>query len=66
MILADGEDADVTIHATNEVLDWSFEDLVHEVYCDFRDVFSQDGFDTLPPWKPWDHAIELTPGSAIP
>ena len=29
----------------------------------FEDVFSKETFDTLPPWKPWDHVIELEPGS---
>ncbi len=31
-------------------------------YCDFRDVFSKEAFNELPPWKAWDHAIDLTPG----
>src|SRR5260370_37089979 len=29
----------------------SFEDMVPEQYRSFRDVFSKDEFDTLPPWK---------------
>lgn len=29
---------------------------------EFRDVFSEKEFDHLPPRRPWDHAIELTPG----
>ena len=29
----------------------------------FENVFSKEMFDTLPPWKPRDHAIELEPGS---
>src|SRR4051812_42853857 len=28
-----------------------------------QDVFSKESFDELPPRKPWDHMIELTPGS---
>ena len=28
---------------------------------DFAPVFSQSGFDELPPRRPWDHAIELKP-----
>src|SRR4051812_36161474 len=33
-------------------------------YHDFiKDVFSKESFDELPPRKPWDHMIELTPGS---
>ena len=26
-------------------------------------MFSKETFDTLPPWKLWDHVIELEPGS---
>ena len=29
----------------------------------FENVFSKETFDMLPPQKPWDHAIELEPGS---
>ena len=34
-----------------------------EYLQEFEDVFSKETFDTLPPWKPWDHVIELEPGS---
>ena len=27
------------------------------------DVFAKESFDQLPPCKPWDHAIKLTPGA---
>src|SRR3979490_226216 len=37
----------------------SFEDLVPKPYQEFKDVFSKESFDQLPPCKPWDHAIEL-------
>ena len=30
---------------------------------DFPEVFKKQGFDSLPERRPWDHAIELTPGS---
>ncbi len=30
---------------------------------EFSDVFSKADFDKLPERRPWDHAIELTPGS---
>jgi hypothetical protein len=39
----------------------SFEDLVPKPYQEFKDVFAKESFDQLPPRKPWDHAIELTP-----
>ena len=29
----------------------------------FGQVFLEEGFAKLPNWKPWDHAIELTPGA---
>src|SRR3979490_3149819 len=41
----------------------SFEDLVPKPYQEFKDVFSKEFFDKLPPRKPWDHAIELIPGA---
>ncbi len=42
------------------------EDMVPVQYHDFRDVFSKEAFDELPPWKAWDHAIHLTPGAELP
>src|SRR6266436_3430080 len=41
-------------------------DMVLAQYCDFRDVFSKEAFDKLPPWKAWDHAIDLGPSSLTP
>ena len=41
----------------------SFEDLVPKPYQEFKDVFAKESFDQLPPRKPWDHAIQLTPGA---
>ncbi|CAG8720966.1 13594_t:CDS:2, partial [Acaulospora colombiana] len=43
--------------------DKRFEDYVPDHYHKFRDVFSKESFDELPARKPWDHAIELKPGS---
>jgi hypothetical protein len=40
----------------------SFKDLVPKPYQEFKDVFAKESFDQFPPRKPWDHAIELTPG----
>ena len=40
-----------------------FEDLVPKPYQEFKDVFSKESFNQLPPQKRWDHAIELTPGA---
>ena len=41
----------------------SLEDLVPRAYWEFKDIFSKDAFDTLPTRKPWDHGIELQPGT---
>ena len=40
--------------------------MVPVQYHDFRDVFSKEAFDELPPWKAWDHTIDLTPGAELP
>src|SRR5258705_324378 len=42
------------------------EDMVPAQYHDFRDVFSKEAFDELPPRKVWDHAIDLSPGTELP
>src|SRR6266436_4591290 len=42
------------------------EDMVPAQYHNFRDVFSKEAFDKLPPQKAWDHAIDLTPGTELP
>src|SRR5258708_29572850 len=42
------------------------EDMVPAQYHDFRDVFSKEAFDELPPQKLWDHAIDLSPGTELP
>src|SRR5258706_13878986 len=40
--------------------------MVLAQYHNFRDVFSKEAFDELPPQKAWDHAIDLTPGTELP
>src|SRR5258707_813653 len=42
------------------------EDMVLAQYHDFRDIFSKEAFDGLPPQKVWDHAIDLSPGTELP
>src|ERR1700749_3632978 len=49
------------IEETNKVE--TFEERVPEAYHQFKDVFDKDSFDELPERRPWDHAIELIPGS---
>ena len=41
----------------------TFEELVPAEYHQFKSVFTKASFDELPPRRPWDHAIELVPGS---
>ena len=41
----------------------TFEEIVPKPYHKFKRVFSKDSFDQLPERRPWDHAIELKPGS---
>ena len=41
-------------------------DMVPVQYCNFGDIFSKEAFNELPPWKAWDHAIDLTPGAELP
>ena len=41
----------------------SFEEIVPPQYHAYHKVFSKDSFDELPQRKPWDHCIELKPGS---
>src|SRR5258707_13312653 len=45
---------------------WPLEDMVPAQFHDFRDVFSKEAFDDLPPQKVWDHAIDLSPGTELP
>src|SRR5258706_10111127 len=40
--------------------------MVLAQYHNFRDVFSKEAFDELPPQKAWDHAIDLTPETELP
>ena len=39
------------------------EDQIPEQYQEYVKVFAKESFDALPDQKPWDHAIELKPGS---
>ena len=51
---------------SKEKPDWlkrTFEEIVPPQYHEFKAVFSKESFDELPGRKPWDHAIELKPGS---
>ncbi|KAF5315388.1 hypothetical protein D9619_007461 [Psilocybe cf. subviscida] len=50
-------------HQQNDSPKKSFEEIVPKQYHQFKGVFSKESFDRLPDRKPWDHAIELKPGS---
>ncbi|CDO77972.1 hypothetical protein BN946_scf184861.g1 [Trametes cinnabarina] len=52
---------DIAIEQHKSCTAKSFEDIVPEHYRDFRDVFDEATFSTLPEHRPWDHAIELLP-----
>jgi len=39
----------------------TLEDIKKGPYADYLDVFSEEGFNELPPHRPWDHAIMLEP-----
>lgn len=39
----------------------TLEDIKKGPYADYADVFSEEGFQDLPPHRPWDHAIDLVP-----
>ena len=40
-----------------------FEEIVPEVYHEYKDIFTKEMFDKLPPHQPWDHTIELLSGN---
>src|ERR1700729_2635281 len=40
-----------------------WDSVVPPQYHDYKDVVTKKDFDKLPERRPWDHAIELTPGS---
>ena len=39
----------------------TLEDIKKGPYKEYADVFSEEGFQELPPNRPWDHAIDLVP-----
>src|SRR5260370_31837831 len=55
----------ITKEHTNE-LKYVSNNLIPEEYHEYKDVFSKDEFDVLPPQKPWDHAIDLVPRVELP
>ena len=48
-------------HQKKEQKPWK--EQIPEYLHDFEDVFTKKDFDELPPHRPWDHAIELLPGT---
>ena len=49
--------------AQETVKDEPWTKTVLQHYHSYHRVFTKDGFDKLPPHRPWDHAIEFKPGS---
>ena len=43
----------------------SFEETIPPHYHQFHDIFNKESFDQLPERRPWDHAIDLTPGDHV-
>jgi len=43
-----------------ESKEWT--DIVPNQYHNYEDIFTRKDFDKLPERRPWDHAIDLTPG----
>src|SRR5215470_10654429 len=41
----------------------SWQEIIPPYLHDFPEVFTKQDFDELPPHRPWDHAIELLPGT---
>ena len=39
----------------------TFEEVIPEVYHEYKDVFNKENFDELSPRQPWDHAVKLLP-----
>ena len=54
---------DIAIEQNRGKRERSFEEMVPPQYRDFADVFAESAFDELPEHRPYDHVIELTPGS---
>jgi hypothetical protein len=49
--------------AENQKKEKMTEEKILEQYREFVKVFAKESFDALPDQKPWDHVIELKPGS---
>ena len=41
----------------------TFKEIVPEAYHEYKDIFTKETFDELPPHHPWDHVIKLLPGN---
>ena len=41
----------------------TFEEIIPEAYHEYKDIFTKEMFDELPPHQPWDHTIEHLPGN---
>ena len=46
-------------------VNWTWEEIVPKEYLPYKEVFEKKTFNELPPRRPWDHAIQLIPGSKM-
>src|SRR5713101_2589602 len=53
----------LAIEAEKKKINKSFKEIVPQAYHQYKAVFAKESFDEMPPSHPWDHAIELKPGS---
>ena len=54
---------ELAIKEHNKKQQKSWQEIVPEYFHDFPEVFTKQDFNELPPHRPWDHAIELLPGT---
>ena len=52
---------DIAIAARELKQTKTFEEIVPESYHEYKDVFTKETFNKLPPHRPWDHTIKLLP-----
>ena len=51
----------LAIEATQSQKHLTLDDIRKGPYAEYEDVFSEEGFNELPPHRKWDHAIDLIP-----
>ena len=54
---------EITVEEAKKRKSKSFKEMVPEWLYDYWEVFKAEQFNELPPWRQWDHAIELKEGT---